>query len=296
MKKRFVKQAAVLAAAVMMTVGMATTAMAAQWKQDAKGWWWQNDDGTYPTNCWKWLDGNKDGIAECYYFDNVGYMAAGTTTPDGYSVNSEGQWAENGAVKTQGTANNSGSGATVANGNSIRQNLQPGQTYQVSSGIWDRDEKGFKFKKPDGFVVDPTTKLYSKYAYDPYVRDDCWMTDDDGDGTWELYVFDENGYLCTDVDINGMGYTTWGLHDAYGRLSTQYYKGVWDDVGPIQVVNHDNAWYCENGTLPSFASNAAWSFTGDYARDAGEIYAGLKLQISRMSSGSYRNVETITIK
>ena len=78
MKKRFVKQAAVLAAAVMMTVGMATTAMAAQWKQDAKGWWWQNDDGTYPTNCWKWLDGNKDGIAECYYFDNVGYMAAGT--------------------------------------------------------------------------------------------------------------------------------------------------------------------------------------------------------------------------
>ena len=98
--------------------------------------------------------------------------------------------------------------------------------------------------------MDPTTKLYSKYAYDPYVRDDCWMTDDDGDGTWELYVFDENGYLCTDVDINGMGYTTWGLHDAYGRLSTQYYKGVWDDVGPIQVVNHDNAWYCENGTLP----------------------------------------------
>ena len=43
---------------------------------------------------------NKDGIAECYYFDNVGYMAAGTTTPDGYSVNSEGQWTENGAVKT----------------------------------------------------------------------------------------------------------------------------------------------------------------------------------------------------
>ena len=153
-----------------------------------------------------------------------------------------------------------------------------------------------KCHKPDGFVVDPTTKLYSKYAYDPYVRDDCWMTDDDGDGTWELYVFDENGYLCADVDINGMGYTTWGLHNVYGRLSTQYYKGVWDDVGPIQVVNHDNAWYCENGTLPSFASNAAWSFTGDYARDAGEIYAGLKLQISRMSSGSYRNVETITIK
>lgn len=295
MKKRFVKQAAVLAAAVMMTAGMATTAMAAQWKQDAKGWWWQNDDGTYPTNCWKWLDGNKDGIAECYYFDNVGYMAAGTTTPDGYSVNSEGQWTENGAVKTQGTANSSNSGAAVANGNSIRQNLQPGQTYQVSNGTWERDEKGFKFKKADGFYVTDSTKLYNKYANDPYVRYDRWMTDDDGDGTWEIYVFDEEGYLYTNVGESGGAADPFGRHNAQGYSTTLNYKGVWDNVGPIEVVKRDNGWHCDNGTLPTF-SNAAWSVTGDYAQDAGAIAAGLEHELTRQATGSYKNVETITVK
>ena len=34
--------------AVVMTVGTASTAMAAEWKHDSKGWWWQNDDGSYP--------------------------------------------------------------------------------------------------------------------------------------------------------------------------------------------------------------------------------------------------------
>lgn len=72
------------------------------WQQDAKGWWWKNDDGSsYPVNCWRWLDGNKDGIAECYYFGNDGYMLTGTTTPDGYLVNADGAWIEaNGTIHT----------------------------------------------------------------------------------------------------------------------------------------------------------------------------------------------------
>ena len=73
--------------------------MAAGWQQDATGWWWQNDDGTFPVNTWQWLDGNNDGIAECYYFDGNGYMLSNTTTPDGYQVNSDGAWVENDAVK-----------------------------------------------------------------------------------------------------------------------------------------------------------------------------------------------------
>ena len=65
----------------------ATTALAGQWQQNSKGWWWQEDNGTYPKSQWQWIDGNKDGIAECYYFDNSGYMLSNTTTPDGYVVN-----------------------------------------------------------------------------------------------------------------------------------------------------------------------------------------------------------------
>ena len=292
MRKRMFKQAVMLAMAAAMTVGAATTAMAAEWKQDAKGWWWQEDNGSYPTSQWKWLDGNKDGIAECYYFDGTGYMMANTTTPDGYAVNSEGQWMENGAVKTQGSAASGGNTAAgaVAGGNEARKNLQPGQTYQVSNGTWERDAQGFKFKKAEGLYVDSTTRLYSKYPDDPYVRGARWMTDDDNDGTWELYVFDDNGYLYTDVGINGGGFDPFGMHDANGYSITLNYKGTWSNIGPYEVVRKGNTWYCENGTLPSF-SDACWRYTGDYSRDAGAIASGLDHELSRMDTGSYRNVE-----
>lgn len=37
-------------------------------------WWYSNEDGTYAENGWYWLDGNQDGIEECYYFDSQGWM------------------------------------------------------------------------------------------------------------------------------------------------------------------------------------------------------------------------------
>ena len=39
---------------------------AAEWKQDNSGWWYQNDDGSYPINTWKEIDGKQ------YYFGNDG--------------------------------------------------------------------------------------------------------------------------------------------------------------------------------------------------------------------------------
>lgn len=99
MKGKMKVTAAMLAA--VMVMGAASTAMAAEWKSDAKGWWWQNDDGSYPVSSWQWLDGNHDGVAECYYFDQTGYMLANTKTPDGYQVNADGAWTVNGAVQTK---------------------------------------------------------------------------------------------------------------------------------------------------------------------------------------------------
>lgn len=95
MKKRLV--AAALTAVMSMAMGM--TAFAGQWQTSANGWWWQEDNGSYPTSQWKWLDGNQDGIAECYYFNADGYMLANTTTPDGYQVNSDGAWVVDGGVQ-----------------------------------------------------------------------------------------------------------------------------------------------------------------------------------------------------
>ncbi|MDO4437941.1 MAG: hypothetical protein Q4B86_00615 [Eubacteriales bacterium] len=77
----------------------------AAWQQNDQGYWWQNPDGSYPANSWQWIDGNNDGISECYYFNADGYMAADTVTEDGNTVNADGAWVENGIVVTKSTEN-----------------------------------------------------------------------------------------------------------------------------------------------------------------------------------------------
>ena len=92
-------------AVMVMSAAMSMTAWASGWQQNANGWWWENTDGTRPVNTWQWIDGNNDGVAECYYFDVNGYMVA-NTTQDGYTINGEGAWTVNGVVQTQGTSVN----------------------------------------------------------------------------------------------------------------------------------------------------------------------------------------------
>lgn len=76
------------------------------WQQkDGKWWYATNKDATvWYSNGWQWVDGNHDGIAECYYFDKDGYILTNTTTPDGYTVNADGAWAmyDNVQVKPAG--------------------------------------------------------------------------------------------------------------------------------------------------------------------------------------------------
>lgn len=97
MKRKFLT----ITAAAGMAVCISMTAFAGTWKLDAVGWWWQNDDGSYPVSSWQWLDGNRDGTEECYYFNEIGYMLADTTTPDGYKVNRDGAWIEGGTVQSR---------------------------------------------------------------------------------------------------------------------------------------------------------------------------------------------------
>ena len=84
-----------------LTLTAAAPAFAGMWRSDGKGWWYDNQDGTYIAGGWAWIDGNNDGIAECYYFGNDGYLWTDIRTPDGYLVNRDGQWIVNGQVQTQ---------------------------------------------------------------------------------------------------------------------------------------------------------------------------------------------------
>lgn len=96
-----------------------TAAPGAEWKKNDKGWWYEEADGSYPTNAWKLI---KD---KWYYFDNVGYMVenrwvgnyylgadgamlVSTSTPDGYYVDATGKWIE-GAKRAVNITKTSGS-------------------------------------------------------------------------------------------------------------------------------------------------------------------------------------------
>lgn len=81
--------------------GQPAATAAAGWQNDGTGWWWQNDNGSYPSNTWQWIDGNYDGIAECYYFDGNGYCLMNAQTPDGQTVNADGAWVVDGIVQTK---------------------------------------------------------------------------------------------------------------------------------------------------------------------------------------------------
>ena len=63
-----------LLGALTVSAVMAVTAFAGigEWRQNDYGYWWQRTDGSYPANTWKWIDGDGDGIAECYHFDRSG--------------------------------------------------------------------------------------------------------------------------------------------------------------------------------------------------------------------------------
>ena len=94
MKKRWIA----LALSVALTVVNGMTAFAGQWETAGGDWKYKNDDGTYSTNTWQWIDGKS------YYFGSDSIMAKNTTI-DGYMLNADGQWTVDGVVQTQGTGN-----------------------------------------------------------------------------------------------------------------------------------------------------------------------------------------------
>jgi hypothetical protein len=101
MRKNFILT--FLASAIIATLGLANTAYAGAWKTGNEGWWYDYGNGTYPNNTWAWIDGDDDGVSECYYFGANGYMLSNSVTPDGYYVNQNGAWVLNGVVQTIGT-------------------------------------------------------------------------------------------------------------------------------------------------------------------------------------------------
>ena len=147
----------------------ALPAYAGTWRQNAAGWWYQNDDGSYPAGGWQWIDGNGDGTAECYYFNPDGYMVFSTDI-GGYHVNESGQWTIGEEVQrltVSGTASSSsaGSGSSASSG----RDMSYAQYCRGINSLWaDATEYGIGYY--DIYLgVSPETMTD---------LGDCWKVDD----------------------------------------------------------------------------------------------------------------------
>ena len=69
------------------------------WIEENGLWWYDKGNGVYLQNGWYWVDGDRDGNAECYYFNAEGWMAADCVTADGYHVDKNGAWVVDGQVQ-----------------------------------------------------------------------------------------------------------------------------------------------------------------------------------------------------
>lgn len=135
------KRMTALAMTVLFTFCMTGTAFAGTWSigkgENQNNWWYDNGDGTYANNGWQWIDGNNDGIAECYYFDTNGWLLTNTMTPDGFNVNADGAWVNNGQVETKNMEQNSNSQASNIEG----KYTFTGDYYNGKFREWNREEE-----------------------------------------------------------------------------------------------------------------------------------------------------------
>ena len=99
----------------------------ANWQRDADNKWvyYEKSTGTFLNDGWHWLDGNKDGIAECYYFYSDGSLAVSTTV-EGYLVNEDGKWVNaDGKIETKTVDTGTTSSAPSADGSQSSQSQAP---------------------------------------------------------------------------------------------------------------------------------------------------------------------------
>lgn len=167
----------------------------------AENYWWVNAvqewgytvGGENLRDGWYWIDGNRDGTAECYYFQ-VYSILTDTVTPDGYQVDEEGAWTVDGVVQTRRTDETAGAYKSSyaydfgkkANPDTPRGRIplaKNGRPYTKSVGRSDLR----------GWVQDENQKWR-------YFRDNgtCY----NGEWAWidhKCYCFDENDILYTDT-------------------------------------------------------------------------------------------------
>lgn len=168
MKKKYVT----LALGTAFALSFSATAFGGQWIQNSTGWKYRNDNLTYHTGSWQWIDGR------CYYFTPEGYCLLSTTTPDGYTVDASGAWTVNGVVQTN--------------------QQTPSNGWNQINGVW-------KYYSDQQFTTSAWQVISGKwYYFDGNGNMVTGFQTIDGD----KYYFSNDGSLKTDsFSMNNMRYT-----------------------------------------------------------------------------------------
>ena len=203
---------------------------AASWKQNKTGWWWQEDNGSYPTSQWKVING------KWYAFDERGYMRSGWFL-------SNGKWyylgAANDGSMTTGwqLINGSWYYLNPVNGD-MAANQWIGIYYVNGSGVWDQG----KTKDLIGWIQSGNRWWY-RHADGRYTRNDWELIN----GSW--YYFDNAGWMLANQWIGNyyVGGSGAMLTDTW--IGNYYVDGSGKWVPDAKKDQHTHKWVAETTVI-----------------------------------------------
>lgn len=259
-----------------MVLSTPVIAEAGSWRHNTRGWWWYNDDWSYPTNSWKTIYG-KD-----YHFNSQGYM-------DTYWARVDGNYywfgrANDGAKKTY-WQNIWGKWYWLGSDGAMRTGLQTvwGKTYYLGGSGDGAMKTGWQEVPYSG--NNPKNVTYTAYFGSDGVMRTGWQTidgkkyyfepDKDAKDYGGMYVrysnidgteycFAQDGYLLTYWQKGeGDKYYRFYGSDGIRRLYWQniwgktYYFGDWGDMATgWQEIDGD--WYYFGGENDGSLKTNTW--------------------------------------
>ena len=232
-----------LSSAMIASVVLPTSVEAASWKQNKTGWWWQEDNGSYPVSQWKVING------KWYAFDERGYMRSGWFL-------SNGKWyylgaANDGSMKTGWQLVN-GSWYYMNPGNGdMAANQWIGNYYVGGSGAMLTNQWiGNYYVDASGKWVPGKTKATAQWILS---GNRWWYRHADGGYTrngWELingswYYFDNAGWMLSNQWIGNyyVGGSGAMLTDTW--IGNYYVDGSGKWIPDAKKDQHTHKWVAE---------------------------------------------------
>ena len=238
MKKRKLLKTGLAVTLAVMTLEQPVSA--ANWVHNNTGWWWREDNGSYPANQWKAINGTW------YWFDSNGYMATGWRKINGtwYWMDASGAmatgwrniggkwyWMDASGAMATGWRNINGtwyylesSGAMASNkwiGNyyveasgAMATNKWIGNYYVNGSGLWTQT-------RTTGQWISSGNRWWYRHSDGTYTRNG-WETIAGTD-----YLFDGSGWMLTGwQSVNGTWYY---MNSSGGKVTNQWVGNYYVD-------------------------------------------------------------------